>query len=243
MPLTAKELERFKDFNEAIQDELSSLENEANLESALLKVFEPILVEQGDTQEILLVSHEDTTGRNRCKFDGYCLNESVDRIDLFITHFVEEKDAQITWSDIEKVAYKAARTFRYADNKDFERFNGEAKDAVETISTEMASRNRGRVFIITNGILRKPDIFDDNESIEGFKLSIETYDIVRFDRLNSSTSSLDDIFIDFEDIFGRGLPCVEEINPNKVCSSYLAILPGDLVFDLFEQYGPKLYMI
>ena len=241
MPLTAKELERFRDFNEAIQDELSSLENEANLESALLKVFEPILVEQGDTQEILLVSHEDTTGRNRCKFDGYCLNESVDRIDLFITHFVEEKDAQITWSDIEKVAYKAARTFRYADNKDFERFNGEAKDAVETISTEMASRKRGRVFIITNGIIRKPDVFDENESIEGFKLSIETYDIVRFDRLNSSTSSLDDIFIDFEDIFGRGLPCVEEKNPNKDFSSYLAILPGDLVFDLFEQYGPKLY--
>ena len=59
---------------------------------------------------------------------------------------------------------------------------------------------------------------------------------MRFDRLNTSTSSLDDIFIDFEQIFGKGLPC-EEKNPTKDFSSYLAILPGDLVFDLFEKYG------
>ena len=137
MPLTAKELERFRDFEDAIKDEIVGLGSEASFESALLKVFEPILVEQGDSQEILLVSHEDTTGRNRCKFDGYCLNESVDRIDLFIGYYVKEKDAQVSWSDIEKVAYKAARTLRYAANEDFERFNGEAKDAVETISKEL----------------------------------------------------------------------------------------------------------
>ena len=241
MPLTAKELERYRDFEDTIRDEIGGLGSEANFDSALLKVFEPVLVEQGDTQEILLVSHEDTTGRNRCKFDGYCLNESVDRIDLFIGYYVKEKDAQVSWSDIEKVAYKAARTLRYAANEDFERFNDEAKDAVETISKEIVTRKTGRIFIITNGIIRKPDTFDDNESIEGFKLSLEAYDIVRFDRLNSSTSSLDDIFIDFEEIFGKGLPCVEEKNPNKDFSSFLAILPGDLVFDLFEQYGPKLY--
>ena len=221
MPLNAKELERYRDFEEAIKDEIGSLGSDANFESALLKVFEPILVEQGDAQEILLVSHEDTTGRGRCKFDGYCLNESVDRIDLFIGHFVEEKDAQVSWSDIEKIAHKAARTLRYAANEDFERFNGEAKDAVETISKEIVIRKTGRIFIITNGIIRNPRRFEDNESIKGFKLSLETYDIVRFDRLNSSTSSLNDIFIDFTEIFGNGLPCVEEKNPNKNFSSYL----------------------
>lgn len=241
MPLTAKELERFRDFEEEIKDEAESLGGEVHLGQALLKVIEPILVEQGDTQEILLVAHEDTTGRNRCKFDGYCLNENVDRIDLFISYFVEEKGAQVSWSEIEQVAHKAARTLRYASNEEFARFDGEARDAVQTISKEMISRRTGRIFIVTNGIIRNSETFDDNESIEGFKLSIETYDLIRFDRLSSSTSSLDDIFIDFEKIFGKGLPCVEEKNPNKDYSSFLAILSGDLVFDLFEQYGPKLY--
>jgi len=241
MPLSAKEMERFKDFQDSIMDEVGSLGSEVNLSSALLKVFEPILVEQGDTQEIHLVSHEDTTGRNRCKFDGFCLNDSVDRVDLFISFLVEEENAQIGWSEIEKVAQKAARTLRYASNGDFERFEGEAQDTVVTISKEMGLRKTGRIFVITNGIIRNPDTFIENESIEGFKLSIEAYDLVRFDRLNSSTSSLDDIYIDFESIFGKGLPCVEEKNPNKDYSSFLAILPGDLVFDLFEKFGPKLY--
>ena len=95
MPLSAKETDRFKDFMSSVTDEAEGLGSEANLGSALLRFFEPILVEQGDTQEILLVSHEDTTGRNRCKFDGYCLNESVDRVDLFISFLVQEENAQI----------------------------------------------------------------------------------------------------------------------------------------------------
>ena len=185
MPLSAKEVDRFKDFMASVCDEAEGIGPEVNLDSALLKLFEPILVEQGDTQEIILVSHEDTTGRNRCKFDGYCLNESVDRVDLFISYLVQEQNAQISWSEILKVAQKAARTLRYAFNKDFDRFDGEALDAVTTISNEMAQRGTGRIFILTNGIIRNPDTFADNESIEGFSLSIEAYDIVRFDRLSS----------------------------------------------------------
>ena len=235
-----KNLETFRLFRQQMSEALEEGSSETN-SAALISVFAQTLLENGETEQIELAEHEDFEGRNRCKFDGVCFNETLSRCDLIICLPVEETNMLVSMGEIENVVKKAGRVFRYAVNKDHDRFRGDAFAAVSRLSAERDRFSTGRVIVLTNGIVKNPDEIGDNTTIDDFPVSIRFFDLVRYSRLNQEKGSLADIQIKFSDYIGRNLPCVEEKYINKDYDTYLAIFSGDLIYQLFETYGPKLY--
>lgn len=235
-----KNIETFRLFRQQMSEALEggSIESDS---AALISVFAQTLLENGETEQIEFAEHEDRVGRNRCKFDGVCFNETLSRCDLIICFPVEETNMFVSMGEIENVVKKAGQVFRYAVSNKHERFSGDALAAVSRLSAERDRFSTGRVIVLTNGIVKNPIEISDTTKIDDFPVSIRFFDLKRFSRLNQEKGSLADIQINFSDYLGRNLSCVEEKYINKDYDTYLAIFSGDLIYQLFEKYGPKLF--
>lgn len=236
-----KPMDAFNEFEEEINAVIEENGSDCTRSEGLVRLFSPLLIERGETSdEINYLAHE-FRGRGITKFDAVCFNEQMARIDLIITYLVDRNDEHITNSDIANVYFKAGRVFRAAVNRKFEDFEGEARSVVEMMSDKMSEFSTGRILVLTNAEIKNPEIIADANDIENFTISVRAYDRVRFGKMSEETSSLDDIQITFSEYLGHNLPCVEEKIQKKEYSTYLAVFTGDLIFDLFEEYGTKLF--
>ena len=239
-----KTREHFRDFKSEM-DDLISAETAANHDAAVLELFSQTLIENGETEQIEIVQHEDLEGKNRCKFDGICFNEAVSRCDLLVSLCVNEDNMLVAAKDVDKIIQKAGRAFRYAvNNQGGSRFADEALSTVEKIHESLDTFSTGRIIVCTNGMINSWEPCGDNVidlPDRSFTVSHQVYDLTRYTRLNQKQGSLDDIQIEFAAYTGKNLHCVEEQTQNKDYDTYLAILSGDLIYQLFEDYGPRLY--
>ena len=105
-----KPREHFRDFKSEM-DDLISAETAANHDAAVLELFSQTLIENGETEQIEIVQHEDLEGKNRCKFDGICFNEAVSRCDLLVSLCVNEDNMLVAAKDVDKIIQKAGRAF------------------------------------------------------------------------------------------------------------------------------------
>lgn len=210
---------------------------------ALAEVFLGYLEEEGVTTEAELCPFADTTGRRRCSITGYSIGESGDRLDLFLARYAANEDSleTLSASELGQLAGKAARFFEYAAKADWVRFSGlpEVLDAVRRIHAGLKLLSSVRIFILTNALVRDREV--ESLEVAGVPVHFQVIDIERLLRLSSSTTSRQDIRIDFVAMCGRPLACLEMTPRAAEYETYLAIFPGTLLFDLFERYGQRLF--
>jgi len=95
-----------------------------------------------------------------------------------------------------------------------------------------------RLFLLTDGKVNVEPIDDIKEN--NLSISHNVWDIQRIFRLRSSGKKREAIEVDFENEFGGCIPCLPltESNPDYV--TYLAIIPGKMLVELYGKYGPRL---
>ncbi len=94
---------------------------------------------------------------------------------------------------------------------------------------------RVNIFFLTNGQV-KSDV-NQSEKIAGYQVYYRALDINYF--YNLSDKSRIPIEIDFESL-GFEIPCIANPIENKDYQSWLAIIPGKALAEIYEQYGPRL---
>lgn len=211
-------------------------------DQALAEVMLDYLEEAGLWAEHEACPFEDQGGRHQCRILGYSLPEGDDRLELF-TALYTDSDAvlQLPAKELGRLAGRAARFFEVAGKGDHDRFSGhaEAEGAAVRIRQELAKIADVRVHVLTNFRARERAV--KTLEILGRPVSFSVWDVERLYRAAGESVTRDRIEIDFAKLLGRPISCLEMKPPPAEYQTFLLVMPGDLIFKLYEEFGPRLF--
>lgn len=186
----------------------------------------------------------------RLRIDGYDLHEDEDDdrdvIDLFVVHGASPIEKGEDGSALLRIPsfdgapvnalFRAARRFVEESFGDLDReitHNLEARDVARSIK---ASKRLARVNLnlITNAEVRQ---FDRSpEKVGNVEILKRALDFNALRRLLNP----DAIEVDFNQARAGGIPCVALPEENRTYRSYLAVVPGAFLANLYERYKQQL---
>ena len=210
-------------------------------ENAFTEIVVEHLCEIGMVENGEACHCETRVGRGIGKVSGFGFNDDEDTLEVFTSIFLDsETPGTLPSDDIRKGAERAARFVEAC-------FSGIHQDMeVASDAHSMASRmhelakqlDRIRIFVLCDGVTQLKQL--DATEINGIPVKFEIWDIERLFRGMQSELPRDEIEIDFEEMFGEALPCLILQQPTSDYTAYLAILSGDMIYRLYDEYGSRL---
>ncbi|OOV87320.1 AIPR family protein [Oceanospirillum linum] len=180
------------------------------------------------------------SGSVRCDAWGADLSEG--RLDLVVSdYFGFDNPESINKSNLETSLKRAIRLLDFCQKTQLSEIEPSSKtyDCVSLIKESLGSISQIRLHYLTDSeisLREEPSI----QGPAGIDLQIHKWDIVRLSRAQASDANQECIEIDLVERFGRGLPCLSMQGNSDEYSGYLAILPGEWLADLYEEYAGRL---
>jgi hypothetical protein len=239
-----KELQKFYiDIQEEINSSLISEEEGSNPEQIFTELALSYLSEAGETENYRVCFDEKISKRGvEHKINGYSLYENYETLDLFVTIYNGDSTIQsVTKGEADKTIDRAVKFFRNAIYKDYVNEieeSSEIFDLAQTLANVPEVKEyltRINIFLITNGEVKSDVKISD--TIAGYAIFYRTIDINYL--FNLSDKSRVPIEINFE-LAGYKVPCIVNESENSDYQSWLAIIPGIALADIYEQYGARL---
>ena len=239
-----EELNKFyTDIQEEINSALISEEDGATPEQLFTDYALSLLADTGETENYRVCYDEKISKRGtEHKVNGYALYENYETLDLFITIYnSSDRVMLISKSDTDKAFDRLTKFFRNSIYKDYVNEIEESSEIFDLAQTLANVKEvsefltRVNIFLITNGEVKTE--VKDAVKVAGYPIYYRIIDIQYL--FNLSEKSGVPIEIDF-DSNGVSIPCIENFTENKDYQSYLAIIPGSALADIYEQYGPRL---
>jgi len=234
-------------YNELLQEIKTtqvSEEEGAVQEQIFTQLAIDLLAEAGETENtrICFDRKEDRLGRTMHKLNGYALSENYETLDLFITVFKGiSAPFTLTKQDAESSNNQVERFFRNAVYKDYINEIEESSEVFDLAHTLAEVKevkeylSRVNIYILTNGIF-KSDI-KNTKVISGYTIFTRVIDIEYL--FNLSDQSRVPIEINFEN-YGQTIPCLKSPGENEDYETYLALIPGVTLANIYEEYGSRL---
>lgn len=233
----------YKDIQEEVKSSLISNEDGSNPEQIFTDYVLAILAETGETENYRVCYDEKISKRGvEHKLNAYSLYENYETLDLFISIYSPVDDIIfIPKSEVDKAFEKLSKFFRNAVYKEYVNEieeSSEVFDLAHTLSnsaevTEFLTRVN--LFVITNGEIKSDP--KESDKVGGYPVFYRTIDINYL--YNLSEKSGVPIEIDFQ-ASNAIIPCIDTLAENPEYQSYLAIFPGDVLVNIYEQYGSRL---
>jgi len=239
-----KELQKFYiDLQEEIKASLISEEEGTNPEQVFTELALSFLSDAGETENYRVCFDEKISKRGvEHKINGYSLYENYETLDLFVTIYNGDPTIQnVTKGDADKTIDRAVKFFRNAIYKDYVNEieeSSEIFDLAQTLANVPEVKEyltRVNIFLITNGEV-KADL-KTSDTVAGNTVFYRTIDINYL--FNLSDKSRVPIEINFKQS-GYKVPCIVNEIENSDYQSWLAIIPGIALADIYEQYGARL---
>ncbi|PWJ57385.1 AIPR protein [Dyadobacter jejuensis] len=239
-----KELQKFyADILEEINSTVITKEEGTNPEQVFTELALSFLSEAGETENYRVCFDEKLSKRGiEHKINGYSLYENYETLDLFVTIYNSDTTIQtVSKGDAEKTIDKAVKFFRNAIYKDYVNEieeSSEIFDLAHTLATVPEIKEyltRVNIFLITNNEV-KADL-KSSDTIAGYTVFYRTIDLNYL--FNLSDQARVPIEINFEQT-GYKVPCIANETENTDYQSWLAIIPGLALADIYEQFGARL---
>ena len=204
------------------------------------------LAEAGETEGVRLCPYikENKLENIQFKINGYALEEGYENIDIFISHYVDinehyrvlkvDFDKLIRWS----TAFINAGLKGHLDEIEQ---SSEAFGLARILSQNRNDIIRIRIFLVSNGEISHDTPKDFQlKNMEDILVRFEIWDIERLHRLEQSKGNREPIELDFDEMLGTTIPCLEMPVKNDLYECYLAIVPGNVLSFLYQNYGTRL---
>ncbi len=239
-----KGLQKFYiDIQEEINASLVSEEEGSNPEQIFTELALSYLSDAGETENYRVCFDEKISKRGvEHKINGYSLYENYETLDLFVTIYNGDSTIiNINKGDAEKTIDRVVKFFRNAIYKEYVNEieeSSEIFDLAQTLSNVPEVKEyltRVNIFLITNGEVKSE--LKPSDKIAGYPIFYRTIDINYL--FNLSDNSHVPIEINFEKS-GYKIPCIVNATNNNDYQSWLAIIPGIALADIYEQYGARL---
>lgn len=174
------------------------------------------------------------------QMNAYAISEDYESVDLFVSIYSNaEQPRSVSQTDISAAIHRAIELYHRAINDlytSFQKDNDTYEFAI-TLHKQKNTIKNVRICAITNGLV-KPIEFK-NLTLGDTKITFAIWDIDRLYRCVTSGKMRETIEINFEEKFGLTIPCIENSTSNKY-SVYLAIINGDLLASLYDEFRDRL---
>jgi len=242
--LENKELQKFHtDLQEEIKSSLVSEDEGTTPEQIYTELALSLLADAGETENYRVSYDEKISKRGiEHKVNAYALYENYETLDLFVTLYFENEEIQsVAKKDAVKEINRLLKFFKNAifnDYIDKIEESSQIFDLAHTLASVKEVKEylaRVNIFLITNGQVKSDIKFSD--TVDQYSVFYRVIDINYI--FNISAKSRIPIEIDFSEN-GFHVPCIVNDIDNDDYQSYLAIIPGDALVEIYEQYGPRL---
>lgn len=238
-----KELDAFAAYlyDEVRDRALGDAEGAEFEENSFVDLVAERLTEVGLIDNPVVCFHQGRTSNGIFRLNGYAAPEDGERLDLIVAVFDStEPMRNVTNEEISQAAHQAARAISAARRGVHDKMekSGDPYLMMSRIAELLANGIEDvRILVLTNGVTSrrvKPFLVDS------LRVKVETYDLNRLMRTMSSGQGRDVIEIDLEQMGLEPIPCVAMPARGHAYEAYLAIFPGEALFRLYEEYGPRL---
>jgi len=177
------------------------------------------------------------------RVDGYWFSDE-DALDLFVADYENRSElASLTQSEVTPAFKRLINFFESSINKNLY-IELEETSPEYGLSRQISDRKRliQRVnfHLLSERVLsERLQALEDNE-VAGMRATYHVWDISRLQRQRSSRGHKEVLDIDFKEIFGNGLSCLPAHFKSETYQSYLMVIPGEILADLYEKYGARL---
>jgi hypothetical protein len=175
------------------------------------------------------------------KVNGYSINQDQDCINLFVSiHTQAVPPVTVNKQDVETAFRRLINLLKQAI-KGYHQYLEEASSAFDMVLNIHDLRkqlSQVKLYLFTDG--RTTIKVTKDITIENINCSFHIWDIERTYRCLSSGQQRETIEIDFESQYGLAIPCLPMPASNSDYTAYLAIIPGDILYEIYAKYGSRL---
>lgn len=183
-------------------------------------------------------------GHKKLRIDGYIRDEIDNTMNLIIADFEREFDEPRTFgktnltSCIKKVKNFVDTALNGNLVADISTPPADLRDELKEYQNEI---RKYRILIFTDAVRSNTLKELDQIEIDGVKTECQIWDIERLFRVCGSELGREPVEINFENYTDKGLPCIEaSASSNNEYLSYLCVIPGKVLADIYDQYGSAL---
>lgn len=199
------------------------------------------LAEAGITENPEVCFFETSIGNRNARVNGYAVSDDEATVDLFVAAFDGGEELQsVAPEDFRRAGRQAHTIFARATYELLSLLDPGSDEygMIKRVLGAMSSAGRLRIFIISDSKCSLTTI--EPEELNGKELVYELVDVTRLFRLTQAGMPRDEIVVDFTQFASDGLRCLHapEISPDY--DAYLALIPGDILYRLYDRYGPLL---
>lgn len=212
-------------------------------EEAFTELFIDALAETGAVSEGHVCHFERRVANSTARVDGYYHDEEEDdRLDLFISIFEGGDEPSTVARDQVARAVSHAMNFVKAATEGVHEHlepSDEAHGMLHRVHELRRQVREIRIFVLTDGLAKE---FKGSKGIKltGKVVTVHVWDIERLSRCVSSGGAKEPIEVDFIADFGLAIPCLPVKVDGARYHSYLAVIPGDVLHKLYDDYGERL---
>lgn len=174
------------------------------------------------------------------QLNAYALTEDCENVDVFVSIYSDNDIPRSTpQAEIDAAIKRAIELYHRAINDLYTVFqkDNDTYEFAISVYQNRANIKTVRICALTNGLV-KPIPFK-NITIGNAEVSFNIWDIDRLYRCVSSGKMRETIEVDFEERFNTTIPCIENSSSDKY-SVYLAIISGDLLASLYDEFRDRL---
>lgn len=182
--------------------------------------------------------------RNRLiKANGFGVPEEDSQLDLFISVYNgKSSPVNLNAREIDKAFGCITRFFEGA-LKGLHREIEPGSDAYAMVREIWNIRDeidRVRFVLLTDGVVVQRKESERKDQVAGRVARYEIWDLERLRRFRSSGSTHESLELDLSSLPEGGIACVEIPNQHSGYASFVAVVPGKMLHDLYEEYGQRL---
>ncbi|HCY77494.1 MAG TPA: abortive phage resistance protein [Ignavibacteriales bacterium] len=238
------ELKRFyQSLNQDLKSTQLATEEGGTLEQFFTQMATDLLAEAGETENVRVSYDEKALGTKlQHKINAYSISDNYETIDLFITIYKGSDDiARVGKDEIETASKRITNFFRKGLLKDYVNEIEESSqifDFAQTLSNADELRiNLVRVnaIILTDGSYLGE--IPKTITISDYNIYFRVIDITYLFQIDEKSHL--PIEIDFKED-GFDIPCILAPTDNEKYTSYLAIIPGEALANIYERFGSRL---
>lgn len=212
-------------------------------EDAFTKLVTDDLSVAGILESPVVCHHEFIKGNGTAKINAYGIPEEDSRLDVVISDFHPDEGVQkISQAEIEKRFTQATRFLEACLDSGYKSLDpsNDAFDMMKTIFDLSKSIDRINIVLATNALsVSRKDTYP-NKKLKKIEITHEVWDIERYRRFRSSGASQEPLEVDISEYQAGGIPCVSKALSNNSYLTIVAIVPGKLLYSLYDKYGSRL---
>ena len=201
-----------------------------------------LLMEQGVIEDFKSIGYKKSS--QGIRVDASYYNPETEVLSLFVTDFrFDHNLGSLSQTDVTKHFKRAEKFFTASLEPRFHQSLEESAEGFELareIYEKSSAISRIQFYLLTNGELSKRIESVGNREINGHKCIYDIWDISRLFRLEASGKAREDVILDFKEYGETGVPCLTAFTGANDYESYLLVMPGDLISDLYDRYGERL---